>query len=642
MHVVLVGPEIEENLSLRYLAAALRQAGHWASLARFDSPEHVDRVVEQVLRERPDLVGLSMVYQARATEFYELARALRRAEYGGHVTAGGHFATCAYETVLRELTELDSVARQEGEETIVELVAALERGAGPQELALIAGMVVRGPEGSPLVAPPRRQADDLDVLAFPARDTPPDLHLGVPTAHLVGSRGCYAACDYCCIRSWHAAGLGKRYRMRSVENVAEEMAALYHERGVRNFVFHDDNFFLPTVAGNRARFEGLRAAIRKHRLEGIGLVLKLRPNDCDRENLLILKDIGLFRVFVGIENASQRQLKSLGRDVEPERLASCTDLLRDLDVYFAYNVMLFDAYTTLDDVATNTRFLRDRPHYPFNWSRVEVYAGTELEKRYGQEGRLRGDRLARGYDMGDPRAHLMFELLLPAVYRWNFDCDGLANMNIGLGYHHQLLRHFHPGVPSSADLSSEVRGTIEAVSAGALDLLERTHAFARAVDLDDHSAISRFGEQLHGDSLDAQEVLRRRMGAALCRIDGLADIVRDAPVGPMLDAGVTSRLATPRLVPRRGLMAAIGAGLMWVLSGCGQHSPPPDPDPVPDPPGPDPDPVTDPPEPPRPDPWCPHPPCPPVPDPPPSAMDRPRPSDGRPLSVRWPAPPKDS
>ena len=35
MHVLLVGPEFEENLSLRYLAAALRQAGHTASLARF-------------------------------------------------------------------------------------------------------------------------------------------------------------------------------------------------------------------------------------------------------------------------------------------------------------------------------------------------------------------------------------------------------------------------------------------------------------------------------------------------------------------------------------------------------------------------------------------------------------------------------
>src|ERR1043166_1013488 len=113
MHVVLVGPEFEENLSLRYLAAALQQAQHTASLARFDSPEYTGGVVQQVLREQPALVGLSMVFQVRAREFCELARALRRAGYTGHITAGGHFATFACESLLRDVPELDTIVRQE-------------------------------------------------------------------------------------------------------------------------------------------------------------------------------------------------------------------------------------------------------------------------------------------------------------------------------------------------------------------------------------------------------------------------------------------------------------------------------------------------------------------------------------------------
>ena len=201
MHVLLVGPEFEENLSLRYLAAALRQAGHTASLARFDSPEYLEGVVQQVRREQPGLVGLSMVFQVRAREFYELARALRRAGYTGHLTAGGHFATFAYEPMLKDLPELDSVVRQEGEETLVDLAGALQRRAGREELAAVAGLVVRGPDGEAIAASRRRQVDNLDTLPFPARDTPPERHLGVPTAYLVGSRGCYADCDYCCIFS---------------------------------------------------------------------------------------------------------------------------------------------------------------------------------------------------------------------------------------------------------------------------------------------------------------------------------------------------------------------------------------------------------------------------------------------------------
>src|SRR5690349_10733253 len=118
MRIVLVGPEFEENLSLRYLAAALQQAGHTTSLARFDSPEHSEAVVRRVLREQPALVGLSMVFQVRAWEFCDLAEALRQVGYRGHITAGGHFATFACEPLLKDVPALDSIVRQEGEETL--------------------------------------------------------------------------------------------------------------------------------------------------------------------------------------------------------------------------------------------------------------------------------------------------------------------------------------------------------------------------------------------------------------------------------------------------------------------------------------------------------------------------------------------
>ena len=46
---------------------------------------------------------------------------------------------------------------------------------------------------------------------------------------------------------------GKRFRQRNLERIADEMAALYHERGSRQFVFHDDNFLVPSEAINHAR-----------------------------------------------------------------------------------------------------------------------------------------------------------------------------------------------------------------------------------------------------------------------------------------------------------------------------------------------------------------------------------------------------
>src|SRR5579871_2039809 len=472
MRVLLVGPEFEENLSLRYLAAALQSAGHTAGLVRFDSREYLDGVVQQVMQEQPGLVGLSVVVQVRAREFFALARALRQAGYRGHLTAGGHFATFAYREILNDLPELDSIVRQEGENTLVDLTQALERGADLAELGQIAGLALRGETGEPMVAPPRQQVGNLDTFPFPMRSAAPEFHLGVPTAFLVGSRGCYADCEYCSIFAWHEAALGKRYRMRSVANIAEEMAWLAQERGVRFFVFHDDNFFLPKAEGNRKRFEAFRAELTQRHLENIGLMLKLRPNDCDRENMRLLKEMGLLRAFVGIENASQRQLRSLGRDSTVEDVDTCLHMLRELDIYATYNILLFDPYTRLEDIAVNLRFLRANPFFPFNWCKVEPYAGTALEKRYGQEGRLRGDYLGYDYTMDDARARLMYDLLLPAFYYRNFDYYGLANLNIGLGYHRQLLKHFYPD-RAAPELCDRVQRLIEEINGDAIDLLER-------------------------------------------------------------------------------------------------------------------------------------------------------------------------
>ena len=52
MKIVLVGPELEENLSLRYLSAALESAGHQARLFDFHGP---DQVAEIARTKMPDL-----------------------------------------------------------------------------------------------------------------------------------------------------------------------------------------------------------------------------------------------------------------------------------------------------------------------------------------------------------------------------------------------------------------------------------------------------------------------------------------------------------------------------------------------------------------------------------------------------------
>jgi len=163
--VALVGPEIEENLSLRYLCSALARHGHQTDIVAFNNDADFAVAIETILTAKPDVVGISLAFQWRATDFLALAVALREKGYRGHITAGGHFATFASLELLRDFPELDSIVRQEAEETIVALVGAIGGGV---PFDRVAGLAVRDESGVPRLNE-HAMLPDLATLPWPDR-----------------------------------------------------------------------------------------------------------------------------------------------------------------------------------------------------------------------------------------------------------------------------------------------------------------------------------------------------------------------------------------------------------------------------------------------------------------------------------------
>jgi methylmalonyl-CoA mutase cobalamin-binding subunit len=464
MRAVLIGAEYEENLAVRYLAAALQAAGHAVTIVPFSRAADLDAAVDECLRAGPDLVGLSMAFQHRAREFLDLAAALRRRGYAGHVCAGGHVPTAAWRELLAQSPAVDTVVRHDGEVTLVELAAALGEPARWRD---IPGVCTRDDDGRPVAAPARRQLDDLDRLPFPSRDRPHAIHAGLPFTTISGSRGCFANCNYCCINTWHRSAQGKRYRARSPANVADEMARLYHDRGVRVFCFHDDNFFLPRPRQSSRRLGELRRAVADRGLGRIAYVAKCRPDEVDLPLLEEARAMGVVRLFVGVENGSEAALRNLNRLHDLDTTRRALDALRRSGVYACYNVLLFEPDTRLEHLAENLEFLDANADFPFNFGRAEIYAGTRYERQLRAQGRLRGSFLGYTYRIADDRAEVLFRICAVAFSVRNFSADALANHNGSLGYEASLLEHFFPGeqarvlVARTRDLSARInRDTI--------------------------------------------------------------------------------------------------------------------------------------------------------------------------------------
>ncbi|MFO0742522.1 MAG: radical SAM protein [Labilithrix sp.] len=566
MDVLLVGAEVEENLALRYLGASLRAAGHVPRYARFDRAGDIAAVVAEAARVRPGLIGLSATFQFRAKEFGALAEALRTGGVAAPIVAGGHFPTFAFREMLAAFPAIDVIARHEGEQTIVELAAAAT--AGPldaERLAPIAGIAFRDASGAVVASPARPLAPDLDALPFPERFDEPQLHLGVPAAFLVGTRGCYGHCTFCCIHAYLRSAGGPKYRSRSPANVADEMAELRRGRGVRMFVFHDDDFFTRDRVRDLERVTALRDELWRRDVRDIAVVVKARPDDVDPEVFDVLQQIGLLRVYLGIESGSTRGLKVLGRGVDMTDNRRALGFLRERDVYTCFNMLVFDPESSIASLRESFGFLREIPAVPMNFCRTEIYVGTPLMTKLEREGRLIGDVFGWDYRIRDPHAERAFRVFAKAFLDRNFRCDGLMNSTLGLGYHAHLLRQFHPRAATRAlrDLADD---TTRAVNVDSVDRMMEIIDFAASPASDDRAAREDFTARATERANDASRGLEARVAEAT-------------------DTIVRAVFSPPRAVRRMPMWKAVSAAALALgpLTACGKTNalPPPDPPPPP-------------------------------------------------------------
>ena len=449
MRVLLVGPNYEDNLSLRYLSASLARAGHHAEVVGFNSSCDTDAVVARA--RGFDLVGLSIAFQVRAPEYLALADALGRVG-APLVVAGGHYASCRAEELLERHASIDVIVVHEGEQTIVELAdLAADRG----RLSDVRGIVFRANDGAAVRTGKRRVLENLDELPFPDRSGATHFFAGVPTAYLMGSRGCVASCDYCCIVTLHRMAEGRRFRQRSPEHIADEMAELYHSRGIRHFIFHDDNFLVPSVSANHRRLDAFERAWRERGLVDLGLTLKCRPPDAERTVLAKLKSMGLLRVFLGIESSSSAGLAAIGREQTVEQAERALAICRELEISAQYTMMIFHPDATLETVRSDLAFMRHHVDHPLNFARTEIYARTPLEERMIQLGRARGDYLARSYRIADARTERASEAVCRIFAERAWVTRGLMDRAIGLDHLSAVLGQFYRG--------SDVRRLREAI-----------------------------------------------------------------------------------------------------------------------------------------------------------------------------------
>jgi radical SAM superfamily enzyme YgiQ (UPF0313 family) len=465
--VVLVGYEDQDNLGIRYLSSRLRQAGHWTRLVAFGGG--AAPVLEAVQAMQPHVVGFSLIFQYLVPDFAAVIRELRAAGVAAHLTMGGHYASFEHEALLAAIPGLDSVVRFEGEETLLELAEHVATGRPWQG---VPGLAYRD-GGAVALAPARPGRADLDELPWPDRDDIRYEDQLVPTASMLGSRGCPWKCSFCSIITFYEGNGTRGRRRRHPHRVVDEVEYLHRERGVRVILWQDDDFLAGGAAAVRWAHEVAAESVRRGLHERVRWKLSCRSDEVRRESLAPLRAAGLTHVYLGVESGDEDDLRHLNKLLRPEAHLRAGEVLRELGVSFDFGFMLLEPWSTFDTVLNNLRFLRafaGDGASTVGFCRMLPYVGTAVEKRLAAEGRLETrDNLYADYRFLDPRLDGLYAWLLDTFRERNFSASGTQNLLRLLQFEAHLDL---PDRPVDPALRATIRATTALSNRLALDTVE--------------------------------------------------------------------------------------------------------------------------------------------------------------------------
>jgi radical SAM superfamily enzyme YgiQ (UPF0313 family) len=222
------------------------------------------QVVAKLERQRPDVIGLGGIITQYAW-IKRLAALCKRVHPEVPIVLGGGIASSLPEFMVKRMP-IDIAVQEEGEVTFSEVLHRLETGASLEGVKGVAYRHVIRPgdwtvRNNGLRPSIGSRELGLDALPWPLRSRWPEdeVYKLNPVGHLnwrtkwldgasvapdqysvsmIASRGCpYAsrACDYC-----YAAYLGKTYRLRSPQEVVDEMEFVKNRYGVVYIHFLDD------------------------------------------------------------------------------------------------------------------------------------------------------------------------------------------------------------------------------------------------------------------------------------------------------------------------------------------------------------------------------------------------------------------
>lgn len=344
------------------------------------SGEEYDILQSYITKNKIDFVGLGGL-SGEYSDIVRVVSLVRKIDHNIIIQVGGGIMTADPVVTMQAMPDVDFGIIGEGEQTSVELIDAIARKL---DLTSVNGIIYRCENGL-RITNRRVEIDNLDTLPFPDYEgfnyaeylrLNPDLSdegKKYSQVSVIGGRSCKYNCTFC----FHPSG--SKYRQRSLDSIFSEIDYLVRNYDISYIALREELFATDN--------ERVRQFCERVRVYDFDWSIQLRIDSINKELVDLLKNTRCRYLFVGVESADDRVLKSMRKGITLAQIERALDMLRDAGLNSRSGVIFGDEVETFESAMfTLNWFKKNYTKYRMFVDMIIAFPGSALYKRACESG----------------------------------------------------------------------------------------------------------------------------------------------------------------------------------------------------------------------------------------------------------------
>lgn len=340
-----------------------------------ESGEEYDILQSYITKNNIDFVGLGGL-SGEYSDIFRVVSYVRKIDPNVIIQVGGGIMTADPMVTMQAMPDVDFGIIGEGEQTSVELIDAIARKI---DVTSVNGIIYRDENGL-RITNRRAEIDDLDTLPLPDYEgfnyaeylrLNPDLSdegKKYSQVSVIGGRSCKYNCTFC----FHPSG--SKYRQRSLDSIFSEIDYLIKNYDISYIALREELFATDN--------ERVRQFCERVRVYDFDWSIQLRIDSINQELVDLLKNTRCRYLFVGVESADDRVLKSMRKGITLTQIEHALDMLRDAGLNSRSGVIFGDTVETFETAMfTLDWFKKNYTKYRMFVDMIIAFPGSVLYRR---------------------------------------------------------------------------------------------------------------------------------------------------------------------------------------------------------------------------------------------------------------------